>query len=166
MRINALIVTFAAAVLAACSPPASGPTQAPADTGASRAVTDPAAVVSGLYAPYIGTDVEPPSLDEAAPWSAQMAADIAAMRARTAAGDGPTLDFDPIIDAQDFQLSRISATTDAVVEGSHAVVRARFTNIGEQHEILYDLVWENDRWKVDNIRTSEWDMRTIMTTPG
>lgn len=166
MRIHALIITLAAAALAACSPPSTQKTEPPAEAGANRAIPDPAAVVSALYAPYIVADAQAPALADAAPWSAQMQADIAAMHTRTGDGDGPSLDFDPIIDAQDFQLSNISATTDAVVEGSHAVVRAQFNNIGEPQVVVYDLVWEDGRWKVDNIRTDEWDMRTIVTTPS
>lgn len=165
MRIHALILTLAAAALAACSPPAQKQAEPPAAAD-SRAILDPAGVVRTLYAPYIVADAQAPALADAAPWSARMQADIAAMHARTQDGDGPALDFDPIIDAQDFQLSNISATTDAVVEGSHAVVRAQFNNIGEPQEVTYDLVWEDDRWKVDNIRTSEWDMRVIVTSPG
>jgi hypothetical protein len=41
-------------------------------------------------------------------------------------------------------------------------VRASFTNAGQHEEVLYDLVWQDDRWKVDNVRTSEWDLRTII----
>ncbi len=166
MRIHALILTLAVGALAACSPPAQQKTEPPAEAGQSRAMTDPAAVVRTLYAPYITDETPPPVLADAAPWSARMQADIAAMQARTSEGDGPSLDFDPIIDAQDFQLSNISATTDGVVEGSHAVVRAQFNNIGEPQEVIYDLVWEDDRWKVDNIRTRAWDMRAIVTSPG
>lgn len=166
MRIHALILTLAAVALAACSPPAQRNTETPPAAGDSRAIPDPAAVVRTLYAPYIVADAQPPTLEDAAPWSAQMRADITAMHARTEAGYAPSLDFDPIIDAQDYQLSNISATTDAVVEGSHAVVRAEFNNIGERQEVTYDLVWEEDRWKVDNIRTSDWDMRVIVTSPS
>ncbi len=165
MRIHALVVMLAAA-LVACSPPAPQKTEAETEIGASRAIPDPAAVVRTLYAPYITADGQAPSLEDAAPWSARMQAEIAAMQARSGAGDGPSLDFDPIIDAQDYQLSNIAATTDSLVEGSHAVVRAQFNNIGAPQEVVYDLVWESDRWKVDNIRTSEWDMRAIVTTPG
>lgn len=162
MRVYGLMIAVVMA-LAACSPPQQS-TRNPAESSArGRAITDAAAVVQALYGPYRVADGQTPLLEQAAPWSARMAADIAAMHARTAAGDAPPLDFDPIIDAQDYLLSDISTTADSVVEGSHAIVRARFTNIGEPQEVLYDLVWEGDRWKVDNIRTSEWDMREIVT---
>ena len=37
--------------------------------------------------------------------------------------EGPC-DFDPLIDAQDYQLSDLNVTTDSVVENSHAIVTA------------------------------------------
>jgi hypothetical protein len=91
-----------------------------------------------------------------------MASEIAAMHGRTAAGDAPSLDFDPIIDAQDYQISDVAAATEALAEGSHAVVRASFSNMGQRKEVIYDLVWQDDRWKIDNLRTAQWDMRTIV----
>lgn len=152
-----------AAALAACqrepekvdAPPEAG-------TGAGRAITDPAAVVRQFYDPYLVPNGQIPPLAEAAPWSAQMAADLDAMFARSQAQGEPILDFDPIIDAQDYQLSDVRASTEGIVEGSHATVRASFTNAGQPEEVLYDLVWQDNRWKVDNVRTAEWDLRTII----
>jgi len=54
-------------------------------------------------------------------------------------------------------------TSEALVEASHATVRARFQNGGLNEEVVYDLVWEDDRWKVDNIRAEGWDLRAIAT---
>ena len=83
------------------------------------------------------------------------------MMARSQARGEPILDFDPLIDAQDYQLSDLNVTTDSVVENSHATVRANFVNAGAMSEVVYDLVWENGGWRVDNIRTSRWDLRLI-----
>jgi hypothetical protein len=33
--------------------------------------------------------------------------------------------------------------------------------MGRPTEIVYDLIWENGGWRVDNIRTSAWDLRRI-----
>ena len=71
----------------------------------------------------------------------------------------------PIIAAQDYQLSNLNVATEAVVEGSHASTRAAFDNSGTRTEVVYDLVWEDDRWKVDNIRGEGWDLRQIATAP-
>jgi hypothetical protein len=153
----------ATAALAACDvaveipPPEPVPTR---DIGLT--VPDPANVVQRFYDPYLVADGQIPPLAEAVPWSAQMSADLQAMFARSQAQGEPILDFDPIIDAQDYQLSDVRTATEAIVEGSHASVRASFTNAGQHEEVLYDLVWQDDRWKVDNVRTAEWDLRTII----
>ena len=162
-RRDLLLGFAAAAALAACQREAETVETPPApDTGGARAITDPATVVQGFYDPYLVPDGQIPPLAEAAPWSTQMAADLEAMFARSQAQGEPILDFDPIIDAQDYQLSDVRTATEGIVEGSHATVRASFTNAGQQEEVLYDLVWQDDRWKVDNVRTSEWDLRTII----
>ena len=171
MRRRDLIAALAAgAALAACQrqeakteTPASGDS---ASSAGGRAMTDPAQVVRTLYTPYMGADAHPPGFEDSVPWSAQMTTDLAAMRARTQAGDESSLDFDPVVDAQDFRISDVSATTEALAENSHATVRASFTNLGEHKEIVYDMVWEGDRWKVDNIRTAQWDMRQMVTHPS
>ncbi len=163
LRRNLLLSFAAVTALAACQrEPGTAEAPPPADAGASRAITDPSTVVRGFYDPYLVPNGQIPPLAEAAPWSAQMAADLDAMFARSQAQGEPILDFDPIIDAQDYQLSDVRAATEGLVEGSHATVRASFTNAGRHEEVLYDLVWQDDRWKVDNVRTSEWDLRTII----
>lgn len=164
MRRRGLMLGFAAvAALAACErEPTKVETRPASDTGGARAITDPASVVVRFYDPYLVPDGQIPPLAEAAPWSAQMSADLQAMFARSQAQGEPILDFDPIIDAQDYQLSDVRTATEAIVEGSHASVRASFTNSGQHEEVLYDLVWQDDRWKVDNVRTAEWDLRTII----
>ncbi len=163
MRRRDLMLGFGAtAVLAACQREPEAVETPPEDTSAARAIPDPASVVQSFYDPYLVPDGQIPPLAEAAPWSAQMSADLQAMFARSQAQGEPILDFDPIIDAQDYQLSDVRAATEAIVEGSHASVRASFTNAGQHEEVLYDLVWQDDRWKVDNVRTAEWDLRTII----
>lgn len=149
----------AAALLAACSPPQPPQTEAPAEAG--RAITDPAAVIRQVYEPYLTEGATFPPFREQAPWSNDLWVQLDAMSARSQAAGEPILDFDPLIDAQDYDLDNINVTTDGIVEGSHAVVRASFTNLGQPNEVIYDLVWEDDRWKVDNIRTANWDLRQI-----
>jgi len=159
MRRRDVMIALSAAALAACTPPQQG---AEAPEGASTA-PDPAATIRPLYDRYLTEGAEFPSFEQQAPWSASLLAALQAMMARSEAAGEPILDFDPIIDAQDYQLSNLNVTTDGVVENSHATVRASFTNAGTQTEVVYDLVWENNGWRVDNIRTSRWDLRVIAT---
>jgi hypothetical protein len=160
MNRRALVVSVAAAGLTACS---REPAKAPgAPEAAPPAFPDPADTIRPIYAPYMSQSGIP-RLRSQAPWSADLAAQIDAMMARSEALNEPILDFDPVINAQDWQLSGLEVSTDGVVQSSHAVVRARFVNMGRQDEVLYDLIWENDGWRVDNIRSSGWDLRQIIT---
>ncbi len=152
-RRTLLAFASAAAAAAACSrQPEKGPQAAPAP--------DPAATIAPLYQPYIARGVMV-GLQDQAPWTAELRAALVAMMERSAAANEPILDFDPIIGAQDYELSGLTVTNDALVQGSHAVVRAHFTNLGRVEDVLYDMVWRDGAWRVDNIRGDDWDLRQI-----
>lgn len=153
----------AAAALAACSQPED---KAKTDAPAASAAPDPAAVIRPLYDRYLTSDAEFPEFRDQAPWSASLWALLEAMTARSEAINEPILDFDPLIDAQDYQLTNINVVTEAIAEGSHATVRASFANAGRPTEVVYDMIWENGGWRVDNIRASGWDLRQIAAAPN
>jgi len=164
MRRRDLLLIAAAAALAACQPPptkSDGPAEGDAAGDGGRAITDPAIVVRQLYDPYIARADPFPSFRDQAPWSVGLWAQLEAMVARSNARNEPILDFDPIVAAQDYEISNLNVVTEAVSENSHAVVRASFTNLGRNEEVVYDLIWEGDRWRVDNIRGRDWDLRQI-----
>jgi hypothetical protein len=139
-------------------------TAAPAPEGGAEAVADPAAVIAPLYERY-RTDPAVttfPALPEQAPWSASLRAELEAMMARSQATQEPILDFDPFVNAQDWQIGAVAVTTDGFAENSHAVVRAHFVNGDHEDEVVYDLIWEGGGWRVDNIRHEGWDLRQIV----
>ena len=157
-----------AALIAACSRPSeeaetpAAPTAAPV----AAAPTDPAGLIRPLYDRY-RTDPAVttfPALPDSAPWSDSLKTLLIAMMARSEARNEPILDFDPIIGAQDWELQNVDVTTDAVAEGSHAVVRAAVTNAGFSEDIVYDLVWEHESWRINNIRGKDWDLRQIASS--
>jgi hypothetical protein len=151
----ALIAPFAAACARS-----SGPSAEP------EPVADPAAIIAPIYQLYIARGVLV-GLEDQAPWSASMREAILAMQARSRAAGEPILDFDPFIGAQDYEIAALSLTPEAIVANSHATVRARFTNLGRPTEILFDLVWQEAAWRVDNVRSEGWDLRQIATQlPG
>ena len=162
MRRRELMLALGAAALAACTPPQ----ESEGESSETRAVTDPAAVIRPLYDRYMTPDVQFPAFRDQAPWSNSLWAVLDAMTRRSEAINEPILDFDPLINAQDYQLSNLNVTTDGIVEASHATVRAAFDNAGARTEVVYDLIWEDDRWKVDNIRGEGWDLRQIATAPN
>jgi Protein of unknown function (DUF3828) len=160
-----LMLVLGATALAACTPPTPGKADAP-DTAGGRAMTDPSMVIRQLYDRYTTPDATFPEFRDQAPWSNALWAELEAMSARSNALNEPILDFDPIIGAQDYQLSNLNVVTEAISEASHAVVRGSFSNAGSQTEIVYDLIWEDDRWKIDNIRGDGWDLRQIAAAPN
>ena len=151
-------------MLAACS--RQQQKQAESDTTTGAAGPDPAEAIRPLYARYMTQGSPAPPFQDQAPWSGELWSQLEAMNRRSEAANEPILDFDPLIGAQDYQLSNLNVTTDGVVAQSHAVVRASFDNLGQHTEILYDMVWANDGWRVDNIRGDGWDLRQIAAAPA
>ncbi|MGE0045810.1 MAG: hypothetical protein AB7T08_08625, partial [Hyphomonadaceae bacterium] len=144
MRI--LIAIAALGALFACSQPAqqgeSQTVQAASDTSAP--MSDPVSVVRPLYDRYLTPNSQFAALEDSAPWTDEMRAEIVAMNARSEAMGEPILDFDPFINAQDWQIASVNVTADSVVRDSHAVVRASFENMGRPTEIVFDLEWRNN----------------------
>jgi type IV pilus biogenesis protein CpaD/CtpE len=151
-----IVLIAALALAAACSPP-----QQPKQEDAP--IPDPAEVIRPLYERYMTDPAATtfPTLEEQAPWSASMRQALVDMMARSQAANEPILDADPFVLAQDWQISAVAVSTDAVSASSHAVVRARFVNIDQPREVLFDMVWEGDGWRVDNIRSEGFDLREV-----
>lgn len=159
------IVILAAALLAltACSQP---PQQPAAE---DPAITAPGDLVRSLYGRYLNPDPNAPfpALEEQAPWSAAMRQELVDMIARSNAADAPILDFDPFVNARDGATSALRVETESVVDNSHAVVRASFMQDTRAEEVVYDLIWENGAWRIDNMRSADWDLRQIARSdPG
>lgn len=150
------------AAVAACQPQPTAPNSG--NDGDAAGNADPATVIAPLYQRYSSDPAVTtfPALPEQAPWSASLRAEIEAMMTRSQAMQEPILDFDPFVNAQDWQIAAVSVTTDGVVENSHATVRAHFVNGDREDEVLYDLVWEGGGWRVDNMRHESWDLRQIV----
>jgi hypothetical protein len=153
-----IILAGALALLSAACSRSETKTEAPAES--ARAITDPAALVRGLYDRYAAPPPEYPALEEE-PWTQDLRAQLIAMTARSNALNEPILDFDPFTGAQDGAVANLTVSADGVVENSHAVVRAAFALDGSPREILYDLRWENNSWRIDNVRNACWDLRQI-----
>jgi hypothetical protein len=163
MMMRLVLAGVAAIALVACQPVPQKPAEPPPAPAAQASA--PADVIRPLYERYLHpTDPAVstwPALEDQAPWSADLRAKLLAMIARSNAINEPILDHDPFVDAQDGTTANLTVTTDAVAENSHAVVRATFTQENEPREVLYDLIWEGGGWRIDNIRTSQWDLRQI-----
>lgn len=148
--IRRTFLAMAAAWLIACAPP----------PGA-----DPVATVEPLYQPYL-SGRNPPDLESAAPWSDEMKGLLAKME--DAAGDqaAPVLDFDPLIDGQDFEVTNLAVSVEQPPADGRSVAKAEFKNFGEDVIVHYDLVEQGGGWRVDNIRTRSWNLRELLANAG
>lgn len=127
----------------------------PEDAAARPAALDPAGVVTELYTPYLAGQNVPDVLN-AAPWTDDLHALI--NKAITLGKDEPILDGDPIVDAQDWQISGLNVSADRP-EAGRAKATAKFLNFGAPKEVQFDLVQIGARWRIDGIRSGDWDLR-------
>lgn len=63
------------------------------------------------------------------------------------------LDADPLIDAQDYELSDFHMTGQ-VVGPKHAIGTASFLNLNHKVIVRFDLVLSGGAWKIDDIRSN------------
>lgn len=159
MRHVLIAVLFAG--LAACSPEATAPE--PADAPAAlppgrpaiyeAARVGPEEFVRALYAVHAtpGASMgEPPRPGQDPIYDRMLNAMIGADFAQ-AAGEVPTLNYDPICDCQDsgdFKLDSVTVTQSGPQAAEAAVV---FTNLGETKRQTLKLVKEGPMWKVSDV---------------
>jgi hypothetical protein len=132
--------------------------------GAAWAQTqaDPVAFVQGLYRGY-----EPgrtPLPLEKQPFSLRMRKLFAA-DAAYAQGEVGRLDFDPIVNAQDWKLNGLKVTLVSKSDDIGAIVDAAFNDLGSKERIRFTLVRENGKWVIDEIQALQamrWTLSKIL----
>ncbi len=84
-------------------------------------------------------------------------------------GDEGRIDWDVFIDGQDWKLSELKIVPVAR-DATKAQIRATFKNFGEPKSILYDLVREDGKWRIDEVQETikpRWIMSKILSDdPG
>ncbi|HHY51506.1 MAG TPA: DUF3828 domain-containing protein [Alphaproteobacteria bacterium] len=120
-------------------------------TGAMAAPVfdDPKGLIEYAYAPYENDTFPGDPTELYSPTLRQLWADMAA---RSEATGEPILDFDPLINAQDYELSEL-IIADPVVKGDSAEVAVSFSNFGEPQELHFYLVRRAEGWKIDDIES-------------
>lgn len=130
------------------------------DAALADAPTEPATVVRALYRGY---ERDKPMQLEKQPFSPRMRKLLAADKAY-AKGEVGRLDFDPIVNGQDWKISDLTVTLVSQAPDK-AEATAKFSNLGEAQDLRYDLVRSNGRWLIDDIssRTKpRWTMSKIL----
>ena len=113
------------------------------------------AFVTGLYEGYKGNDSPGHALDSAPVIRRYFEPSLATLmikdqKAAAKRGEVGTLDFDPFVDAQDWDISHFDI---AVAEGApgRASATVRFTNQGRPTTVWLDLVTINNEWRIHDI---------------
>jgi hypothetical protein len=153
---------------------ASGKSQAKADGDAETAQvqeTGPDGAVRALYSPYLpGGDERMSAFDNEAErakrFTSSLTKELKAYFARQEkAGEPGGLDFDPIVNGQDYKIGQLEVRTDKTVAGKSAIVIAEFKNFDESARLKYKLLFEGGAWKVDDISSLSdpvWDLRDVL----
>jgi hypothetical protein len=125
----------------------------------------PVAFIAALYKSYTdigpGEDGEPglPGM-----YSKRLQALIDKDAAETPEGDVGRLDWDPVVDGQDWNVTGLTIK-EVYRSGGEARVRAVFVN-GEPRNMLFNLVREDGKWRIDDIAETlkpRWTMSKILT---
>lgn len=145
MPTRRILVFTAALSLAMCA------VVAPAPAGDAAAT----AFVTKIYDAYKGKDSKGILLDKEAQIRRYFEPSLAALIVKdrddaAKRGDVPTLDGDPFVDAQDFEISDVNiAVSDAPPDKATATVN--FKNINEPVKVVLNLVKIKNEWRIADI---------------
>ena len=127
-----------------------------ANSGRALAVENPTAWVKGIYASYAAnqTPTSPLSIlkPEASPRLKRL---IEGEEACLKRNKGLCrIDFDPIVNAQDFEITDIEIKSHARIRSTGAnlgIVTATFKNAGRSNTIEYTFISQGERWLLDDV---------------
>ncbi len=120
-----------------------------ADDGSAQAF------VAAIYAAYKGKNSKGVRIDTGAALQRYFEPSLAAIIAKDEQAaarrkDVPTLDGDPFVDGQDWEISAVTIAVSNVTDTS-ATATATFSNAGTPTKVVYDLVHINSGWRIHDI---------------
>lgn len=113
---------------------------------------DPKGLVEYAYAPYLN-EADPFPDDPTEIYSPTLKQLWDEMAAKSEASEAPIIDFDPMINGQDYEVTDF-VVADPVIEGDSATVVVSFTNLGEPQELHFELIRRAEGWKIDDIEST------------
>jgi Protein of unknown function (DUF3828) len=133
------LATALALLLALCAP------------ALAQSDNDPVALITAIYKTYTANEHDDPGqAGEDDVYSKRLQALFDKDAAERPEGDEGRLDFDPFVDGQDWELSGLKISQ-VYRSGGEARVRAVFANFGEPRNVVFNLVREDGRWRIDDI---------------
>jgi hypothetical protein len=120
----------------------------------AAAYDTPEALVEAIYAPYLNAT---PATDPVELRSEALQKLYVEEQERQAAGEGPSFDFDPLINAQDYEITEFATALGPDSNEYSAAVDVTFKNFGEP--VILQLIVFNfeDGWKLEDV---------VSKTPG
>ncbi|HUJ24377.1 MAG TPA: DUF3828 domain-containing protein [Myxococcales bacterium] len=123
--------------------------------------------VQELYGRYSGKDAKGVVLDSPRAvrrWFApELAKLILADRERAAKNDeAPTLDGDPFVDAQDFEIGDLNVTVKETAQDA-AAATVTFTNLGDDVTVLLELVRLKQGWRIRELTARGQKLSALLT---
>ncbi len=130
--------------------------------------SSPRAVVEEAYRPYVsGEDFDWSKYDQSAVLSEGLKA-LYAKDAEEAGDEIGRIDFDPLINGQDYDVKKLSIG-EPQMQGDKAVVEVTFENFERPETIHISLVKEAGGYRIDNVTSLDpeypYDLREILESP-
>ena len=126
--------------------------------------SDPVTLIAAIYKTYKSDSPGLPQM-----YSKRLQALIDKDASETPEGMVGRIDWDVFVDGQDWQIKKLHISLVSKTDDT-ATVRASFLNFDKQCNLLFDLVLEDGRWRIDEIQETEkprWIMSKILADePG
>jgi hypothetical protein len=119
------------------------------------------AFVDNLYRPYLKAGFPGQPYDDAARFFVPALAQAMDRDNREAKrrNEVPTLNGDPFVDAQDWEISKLSI--DVTASGDVATARVSFQNFGEAKHVLLELVKTPAGWRIADIKAPSGSLKAL-----
>jgi hypothetical protein len=129
------------------------------------AQTTPQAFLEAIYRPYLAHDFKGQSYTQVNRFFAPDLARAIEHDVRDAQRrmEVPALDGDPFIDAQDWEISKLSIS--AKVDGTKATALVGFENLGKPVSLTLDLIQTPVGWRIANIEAPSGSLRALYKLP-
>jgi hypothetical protein len=115
----------------------------------------PKTLIEAVYAPYLKDEI-PTEEDDIAQRSKALQGLFDADYANTPDGEMGAIDFDPVVDGQDFKITELKIAEPAL-DGDKGTVDVTFKNFDADQHLQFVLLKEDDGWHYDDI---------VSLTPG
>jgi hypothetical protein len=139
----------------------------PALAAAPATYDTPKALMEAVYAPYLKTDFDWGSIDEAQFRSKALNA-LFEKDQKEANGEVGRIDFDPYVDGQDYELTSLTIGAPTIT-GDKATIEVKFKNMDMEEDMVFALVKEGGGWKIDDVSSKggadPYDLLDIMKAP-